>query len=77
MKAKIIAGIVLIFLGFALTFAGNVWFTRTAIQHECSALNDLTATPVVYPTNPKANPSRVSTYNFYVALVRWKNADGC
>jgi hypothetical protein len=70
-------GVVLIVLALALVFGGNVWYTRTAIQHECTALQDLTAKPVPYPANPKANPSRVATYNFYIALLNWEHQDGC
>lgn len=73
----IISGIVLIILSLGLVFGAGVWYTRTVVQHECSALKDLTAKPVVYPANPKANPSRVATYNFYIALLNWERQDGC
>lgn len=67
----------LIVLGLALSIGGSIWYTRTTVQHECSALKDLTAKPVPYPANPTANPSRVATYNFYIALLDWERADGC
>lgn len=74
---QITAGIVFILLAFGLTFGANIWYTRSQLQHECTALKDLTAKPVPYPANPKNNPSRVATYNFYIALLDWERADGC
>lgn len=67
----------LIMLGLALSIGGGIWYTRTTVQHECQALEDLTAKPISKPANPAANPSRVVTYNFYVALLDWERADGC
>jgi hypothetical protein len=52
-------------------------YVQLQLKHECTALELLTATPVPYPANPKANPSRVTTYNFYEALLYWERADGC
>ena len=79
MKAKWLIALcsVLIVLGLGLVIGAGIWYTRSQIQHECTALKDLTAKPVTYPANPKANPSRVATYNFYIALLNWERADGC
>ena len=69
--------VVLMVLGLGFVIGGGIWYTRSQIQHECQALRDLTATPVPYPANPAANPSRVANYNFYIALLSWERADGC
>lgn len=52
-------------------------YTNQVVQHECSSLELLTATPVAKPADPAANPSREVTYEFYVALLSWEHADGC
>lgn len=55
----------------------NAAYTNSVVQHECKALELLTAKPVTYPANPQANPSRVATYDFYEALLYWEHQDGC
>jgi hypothetical protein len=77
MKRMIALCSVLMIVGLALVIGANVWYTRSQVQHECQALKDLTAKPVTYPANPSANPSRVATYNFYIALLDWERSDGC
>lgn len=57
--------------------ARNAAYTNSVVQHECAALNLLTATPVTYPADPAANPSRVQNYKFYTSLVYWKTSDHC
>jgi hypothetical protein len=52
-------------------------YVQLQLQHECQALELLTATPVPQPTDPATNPSRETTYKFYMALVYWEKADGC
>lgn len=52
-------------------------YTDQQVQHECKALALLTHTPVPKPTDPSANPSRETTYEFYVALVYWEHQDHC
>jgi hypothetical protein len=68
-------------LFMAILFGANVGFTiywnHTQEQHACEALIDLTAKPVLYPSHPAQNPSRVATYNFYIALLHWRYSDGC
>jgi hypothetical protein len=77
LKWWITIAVILTFAAIAIPIGVAVWYTRVTVQHECSALKDLTVVPVKYPANPKANPSRVATYNFYVALLLWEKADGC
>jgi hypothetical protein len=52
-------------------------YVQVQLQHECQALELLTATPVPAPADPAANPSRETTYKFYEALLFWERADGC
>jgi cyanate lyase len=52
-------------------------YVQLQLQHECTALELLTATPVPKPADPAANPSRETTYKFYEALVYWENSDHC
>ena len=52
-------------------------YTNAVVQHECQALELLTSKPVPYPKDPAQNPSRVTTYEFYVALLFWEHKDGC
>jgi hypothetical protein len=69
--------VILVFVAIAIPIGTAVWYTRSTVQHECAALKDLTAKPITKPANPAANPSRVATYNFYIALLDWEKADGC
>lgn len=57
--------------------SGLKQYTDQQVQHECQALELLTATPVPKPADPAANPSRETTYQFYEALLFWEHADGC
>lgn len=79
MSQKLRAALATVFM--ALLFGANVGFTiywnHVQELHACEALQLLTRTPVPYPADPAANPSRVTTYNFYEALLYWRNADGC
>lgn len=77
MKKMIALVIALFIVGVGAPVGIAIWYTQQEVQHECQALRDLTAKPVSYPANPKANPSRVATYNFYVALLTWEHEDGC
>jgi hypothetical protein len=43
----------------------------------CSTMKLLTATPVPYPANAAANPSRVATYQLYEDFVALKKEFGC
>ena len=52
-------------------------YTNQVVQHECSSLELLTSKPVPKPADPAANPSRETTYQFYVALLAWEHSDGC
>jgi cyanate lyase len=52
-------------------------YVQAQLQHECQALELLTATPVPKPADPAKNPSRETTYQFYEALLFWEHADGC
>jgi hypothetical protein len=75
---KMIAFIITLFvLAVGAPVGIAIWYTQQEVQHECQALRDLTAKAVPYPADPAANPSRVATYNFYVALLTWERQDGC
>jgi len=52
-------------------------YTDQVVQHECASLELLTAVPVLKPADPAKNPSRETTYQFYVALLAWEHKDGC
>lgn len=52
-------------------------YTRQYAEHGCQALELLTSVPVPKPADPKANPSRETTYEFYQALLYWEHTDGC
>lgn len=52
-------------------------YVQQYAQHGCSALELLSAKPVPAPADPKANPSREVTYEFYQAILYWEHADGC
>jgi hypothetical protein len=78
-KQRVRAGLVVLFA--AILFGANVGFTiywnHVQESHACQALVLLTSHPVPYPANPAANPSRVTTYEFYKDLLYWRSADGC
>jgi hypothetical protein len=52
-------------------------YVQQYAQHGCQALDLLTSVPVPKPADPAANPSRETTYEFYLALLYWEHADGC
>ena len=52
-------------------------YVQQYAQHGCAALGLLTAKPVPKPSDPAANPSRETTYEFYEAILFWERADGC
>ena len=62
---------------FSLNVGFTIYWNHVQENHACQALELLTKTPVPYPADPAANPSRVTTYNFYHALLYWRDADGC
>lgn len=55
----------------------NAQYTNSVVQHECAALDLITKTPVAYPADPAANPSRVASYRFYEAVLSWERSDHC
>jgi hypothetical protein len=77
MKKMIVLAGILFFIAIAAPIGFNIWYTNQEAQHACNALEDLTVKPAPYPANPAANPSRVATYNFYIALLNWEREDGC
>jgi len=82
-------GAVLLFCGaivvsVLLVVAGvgySIWHGNHALsannQQWCTALAILTKTPVAYPADPKANPSRVSTYDLYESFRYIEGKFGC
>lgn len=77
MRKLLAIATILFVLAVGVPIGLNIWYTNSVIRHECTALRDLTAKPVPYPANPAKNPSRVATYNFYIALKQWEHQDGC
>jgi hypothetical protein len=80
---------VLLFIGaivisFVLVIAG-VGYAIYHSQHElstnnqqwCTALRILTKTPVAYPADAKANPSRVFAYDLYESFESIEGKFGC
>ena len=59
----------------------NLLYTAYAVSSDdhkwCAAMTLLTAHPVPKPADPKANPSRAQTYQFYVTFVQLKRNLGC
>lgn len=43
----------------------------------CPALELATKQPVPYPTDPAKNPSRVKTYQYYLAFKEAESKDHC
>jgi hypothetical protein len=58
-----------------------IWHGNNTIsannQDWCTALKILTKTPVSYPADPKANPSRVFSYNLYESFRSIEIKFGC
>jgi hypothetical protein len=53
-------------------------YTNTVVQHECSALELISAgLPSTAPADPAQNPSRETNYKLYKAIVTWEHKDGC
>lgn len=73
----IIFAVFLLLAGVALSVGGSIWYTRTDIQHECSALNLILSEPKPKPVNPQTSQSRNFSYNFYQDIVLWAKSDGC
>ena len=76
-KVLIACVVILFTIAIGLPVGVAILYTNSQVQHECNALELLTATPVPKPSNPAANPSRETTYKFYVALLYWEKSDGC
>lgn len=64
-------------LAFAFTAGFVVWQINAAQQTWCQTLDLLTAHPVAKPTNPAANPSRVTAYRLYNDFVTQRERIGC
>jgi hypothetical protein len=58
-----------------------IWHGNNSIsannQDWCTALTILTKTPVVYPADPGANPSRVFSYDLYESFRSIEIKFGC
>lgn len=76
-RLRAAAAIICMTVLFGLNVGFTIYWNHVQESHACQALTDLTRTPIKYPANPAANPSRVATYNFYKALTYWRVADGC
>lgn len=64
-------------LAILLCVGFSYWQVHTS-QHEwCNLLTTLTHSPVPKPPNPAANPSRETTYQFYMQLVKLRGEFGC
>lgn len=62
-------------IGIPIGYA--TWYTSSYARHSCDALEILTKTPVPRPTDPKADPSRERTWEFYQGLLYWEREDRC
>ena len=61
-----------------LAMGGFVLYAVQNSEHQwCQALKILTARPVPYPRDARANPSRLATYRFYVSLTELERHFGC
>lgn len=53
-------------------------YVNKVVQHECAALKQVAASlPSSPPSDPAANPSRVTNYQTYLAITSWARSDGC
>jgi hypothetical protein len=77
MKRQLLAGFISVIVAIGGAVGFGIWYTQTYAQHACQALDVLTRTPVAYPADPKANPSRVTLYQLYEGLDSWKRSDHC
>lgn len=71
----IASAIIFFILAVAIPVGYSTLYTRAQIQHECAALELLTAQPPVPPIPGK--PTSFEVYRFYAALSAWEHADGC
>lgn len=71
-------------VSFLLVIAGvgySLWHGQHALssnnQQWCTALTDLTSSPIAKPADPKANPSREFSYELYTDFKGLKTKFGC
>jgi hypothetical protein len=73
----------LIYFAVFITLAVAACYLFAAYQvdvsqhHWCDALNTLTQHPVLKPTDPASNPSRVEAYDLYTEFLSIKGDFGC
>lgn len=73
--------VVALFSLAALLTATNILFTVTYVHASdrkwCTAMTLLTARPVPKPADPKANPSRQASWQFYQTFLDLRRNLGC
>ena len=74
-RAVVIGALIFVVIGggLAADYEIATWRAEQAVgqsqQELCHIVDLVTANPVPYPANPKANPSRLQSYMFYEAFV--------
>lgn len=80
-RRALITAIVVVVTGIVAALSGAYGLSVYAVgqsQHNwCSALIILTRNPVPKPANPTANPSRETTYQFYLSLLELEQHFNC
>jgi hypothetical protein len=78
---KVILAVAVMVLGLLCAMGGSYWLSVSALnrsqQNWCASLALLTANPVPRPADPKANPSREQSWEFYQSLVQLQHRFGC
>ena len=69
--------LILLVLGFSVNYLLMQRQVDKAQQQWCTTLSLLTTTKVTPPQNPRANPSRVFSYDLYMDFVHLKDQLGC
>jgi cytochrome oxidase assembly protein ShyY1 len=70
-----------IFLVLVTAISGSYWLASWQISRSdrqwCDTITLLTSQPVVPPSDPASNPSRVVTYHLYEDFVTLRHQLGC
>lgn len=74
------AAVFLFVLSFALSGAGLLWTAHVSAADDrkfCGVVTGVTSVRVPQPANPKANPSRETSWQWYERFVRLSRDLGC
>ena len=72
--------VILVLMCFVLatgSFILSVRQIRSSDHKFCTLMDALSETPVPKPSNPKANPSRERSYEYYVIISELDRSLGC